>query len=188
MPSPPPHLEEDTQIEGGPDHHPTSTQTEEESGYHQSLLLLQDNNQARAQLEYELIQEAQKLAERYEHKWGKQARRHTRCWVQMIDQTDAILQEMLSQACPMEAVKLLTLCVSVAVPFCYISEVWTIATQQDKSHPTASEPDPDPHGPLVPGPSRGLTPPPGTSPLLVSSLPDVPLSGIPLVGHPFLVS
>ena len=51
----PPHLKEDIQIEGG-------------SGYHPALKLLQDVNQARAQLEYEPIQESQKLTEKYEHK------------------------------------------------------------------------------------------------------------------------
>ena len=62
------HLEEGTQTEGGSDHHPTNTHTEGGSGYHPSLKLLQDTNQARAQLEYELIQETQELVERYEHK------------------------------------------------------------------------------------------------------------------------
>ena len=37
---------------------------------------------------------------------------------------------------------------------------------------------------LVQGPSRGLTPPPGTSSLPVSFLPDIPLSGTPLVRCP----
>ena len=62
------HLEEGTQTEGGSDCHPTSTQREEGPGYHPSLKLLQDANQARAQLEYELVQETKDLAERYEHK------------------------------------------------------------------------------------------------------------------------
>ena len=55
MSAPPPHLEEGTQTEGG-------------SGYHPALKLLQDANEARAKLEYELIQETQELGERYEHK------------------------------------------------------------------------------------------------------------------------
>ena len=46
-PPTPPQLEEDTQVEGGSDCHPASTQR---SGYHPSLKLLQDNTQARAQL------------------------------------------------------------------------------------------------------------------------------------------
>ena len=56
-----------TQTEGGLGCHPTSTQTEG-LGYHPSLKLLWEANQARAQLECELIQETKKLAERCEHK------------------------------------------------------------------------------------------------------------------------
>ena len=47
------------------------------------------------------------------------------------------------------------------------------------------EPEPEPCGSPAPGPSRGLTPPPWTSPLLVSSMPDIPVSSTPLVGYPF---
>ena len=57
--TPPPHLEEGTQMEGGPGYHPASTQMEGGSGYHPALKLLQDTNQAKAQLEYELVQETQ---------------------------------------------------------------------------------------------------------------------------------
>ena len=77
----PPQLEEGTQTEEGFDSHPVSTQTERGLGchpasaqtggglqYHPSLKLLWEANQARAQLEYELIQETQELAERCKHK------------------------------------------------------------------------------------------------------------------------
>ena len=145
--APPPHLEEGTQTEGG-------------SGYHPALKLPQDTNQARAQLEYELIQETQKLTERYEYKPAKQVRRHTRQWAQMIDQTDATFQEVFSQVSLTEAVKLLPWCISVAVPFHNISGPVTIAALQDEGIPTisqpcptASEPEPEPHGSLAPGPS-----------------------------------
>ena len=47
-----PHLEEGTQMEGG-------------LGFHPALKLPQDVNQARAQLECELVQETQELAQRY---------------------------------------------------------------------------------------------------------------------------
>ena len=47
--------------------HPAGTQTEG-LGYHPSFKLLWKANQARVQLEYELIQETQELAERCEHK------------------------------------------------------------------------------------------------------------------------
>ena len=50
-----------------------------------------------------------------------------------------------------------------------------------KCCPTAFESEPEPQHSPVAGSSRGLTSPPGTSPLLVSSLPDIPLSGTPLV-------
>ena len=112
-------LEECTQTKGGLDSHPACTKTEsglgchpastqtEVLGYHPSLKLLQEANQARAQLEWELIQETQELAERCECKEAKQARRHARQRAHMIDQTDATLQEVLSQASSMEAIKLL---------------------------------------------------------------------------------
>ena len=45
------------------------------SGFHLSFKLLQDANQARAQLECELVQETQELALRYDNKWIRQARR-----------------------------------------------------------------------------------------------------------------
>ena len=93
MSVPPLHLEEDTQMEGGSGYHPACTQTEGGSGYHPALKLLQDTNQARAQLEYEPIQEIQELAERYKHKRAKQARRHTRWWAQVINQINVTFQE-----------------------------------------------------------------------------------------------
>ena len=189
MSAPPPHLEEGNQTEGGSDCHAASAQMEG-AGFHPALKLLQDNNQAIAQLEYELIQETQELAERYKHKQAKQARRHARWWAQMINQTDATFQEVFSQASLTEAVKLLSWCISTAVPFCYISIAVTTAAQQDEGIPTIHEPCPtasqsEPHGTLAPGPSGGLTPPPGTSPLPESSLPDIPLAGTPLVRCPF---
>ena len=84
----------------------------------------------------------------------------------------------------------------MVVPFHYISGAVTIAAQQDEGFPTISEPhptaselepesDPEPHGSLAPNPADGLIPPPGTSPLPVSFLPDIPLAGTLLVGCPF---
>ena len=52
-----------TQTEGGLGCHPAGTQTEG-LGYHPSLKLLWEANQARAQLECELAQETHKLAEK----------------------------------------------------------------------------------------------------------------------------
>ena len=83
LPAPASLLEKCTQTKGGSDSHPACTQTEGELGchpastqtevlgYHPSLKLLGEANQARAQLEYELIQETQELAERCEHKQAK---------------------------------------------------------------------------------------------------------------------
>ena len=108
----------------------------------------------------------------------------------MINQTDVTFQEVFSQAGLTEAIKLLLWCISAAKPFHYISRMMTIATQQDESIPTMSKPcptasAPELHTSPVPGASRGLTPPPGTSPLPVSFLSDIPLSGAPLAGCPF---
>ena len=80
LPTPTSLLEVCTQTEGGLDSHPACTQTEgwldchppgtqtEGLGYHPSSKLLWEVNQARAQLECELIQETQELAEKCEHK------------------------------------------------------------------------------------------------------------------------
>ena len=103
---------------------------------------------------------------------------------QMINQTDATLQEVLSLANSMEAIKLLPWCISVVVPFYYISEATTMATQWDEGISIVSGfcptvPEPEPCGSPVPGLSGVPTPPP------VSSLPDIPLAGNPLLGCPF---
>ena len=66
-----PCLEEGTQMVGG-------------LGFHPALKLLQDANQARVQLECELVQETQELDQRYDNKWIKQVRRHKRQWAWMI--------------------------------------------------------------------------------------------------------
>ena len=176
-----------TQTEGGLGCHSASTQTEG-LGYHPSLKLLQEANQARAQLEYELLQETQELAEKCKHKWSKQARRYTRRRVQMINQTDSTLQEMLSQAISTEAIKLLPWYVSVVVPLCYISEAASMATHQDKGISIGSEPcptasDPEPHSSPVLVPCAGLTLPLVMSPLPVFSIPDIPLDSTPFLGH-----
>ena len=67
------------------------------SDFHPALKLLQDANQARGQLECELVQETQELAQRYDHKQIKQARRHERQQAWIIKQTNATFQEVLSK-------------------------------------------------------------------------------------------
>ena len=75
-------------------------------------------------------------------------------------------------------------------PCLYISTVVATATRLVEGVPSMSElhpmePEPEPYCSPAPGPSRVLTSPPGTSPPLVSSTPDIPLLGTPLVGHSF---
>ena len=108
----------------------------------------------------------------------------------MIDQSDATLQEVLSQVSSMEAIKLLPWCVSMAVPLGYMSKAATIATHQDEGASIASEacpttPEPEPCGSPVPGPSGVLTPQQAMSLLPGFSMPDIPLDGTPLLGHSF---
>ena len=83
VPSPALHplQEEGTQLEGG-------------SGFHPTLKPLQDVNQARAQLECELAQETQGLAQRYDDRQIKLARRHERWQAEIVKQADATFQEV----------------------------------------------------------------------------------------------
>ena len=150
-------------------------------GFHPALKLLQDANQARAQLECELVQETQELAWKYNNKWIKQARKHKRQWAWMIEQTDASFQEVFSQVSSADSIKLLPWCISAAVPLSYRSGMVATATQQDEDISAASEP----HGSLAPCPSSSPVHPPGTPPLPVPPLLDIPLVGTPPVGHPF---
>ena len=175
------------QMEGGLACHPTGTQTEG-LGYHPSLKLLWEANQARTQLEWELIQETQELAEKCKHKWAKQARRHARRRAQMINQTNATLKEVMSQESSTEAIKLLPWCISVVVPLHFISKAATMAAYQDEGVSIASEAcpmatEPELHSSLVPGPSRVLTALPVMFPLPVFSIPDIPSGGTPLLGR-----
>ena len=61
--APHPHQEEGNLMEGG-------------LGFHPALKLLQDVNQARGHLECDLDQETQQVAQRYNDRWIKLARRH----------------------------------------------------------------------------------------------------------------
>ena len=78
----------------------------------------------------------------------------------------------------------------MVVPFCYVNEASTMATQQDEGTSIVSGPcptgtEPEPGGSPVPGPSGVLTPPLVPSPPPVFSLPDIPLEDTPLLGHSF---
>ena len=146
--SPHPHQVEGTQTGGG-------------SGFHPVLKLLQDINQARAQLECELVQETQELAKRYDDRQIKQARRHKRGWAQMVKQTDTTFQVVFFQASLANSIKLLPWCISSTVPLCYMSRALATTMQQDEYVPgitTASKPDGSP----APGPSSSPDCPPRT--------------------------
>ena len=69
-PAPPPHLEEGIQMEG-------------KSGYNPALQHLQEFNQARAQLESEQSEEAQKLDHKYNTQQIKMERRYEKEWARM---------------------------------------------------------------------------------------------------------
>ena len=161
------------------------TQTEGGLAFHPALKLLQDCNQARAQLECELVQETQELAQRYNNKWIKQARRHERWWAQMIEQTDATFQEAFSQASSADSIKLLPWCISMAVPLCYMSGTMATAMQQDEDISAASEPE----GSLTPGPSSSPVHPTQNSTTSSTSLTRYPLcrhcpTGVPICWVP----
>ena len=141
------------------------------------LKLLQDANQARDQLECELVQETQVLAWRYDNKWTKQAKRHEKA-VGMDDQAD---RYHLSRGIfPGEFSRFHQ--ITALVHFlCYIRRLMATTMQESEDVPAASEPE----GWPAPGPSGSPTHLPITPPLPVSPLPDIPFVGTPLMGHPF---
>ena len=160
------------------------TQMEEGLDFHPPLKHLQGINQARAQLECELAQEAQGLARQY-HEWQiKLARRHEIWQAQMAKEVDATFQEVFSQASLTDSIKLLPWCISSTFPLCYMSEALATTMQQDEDIPTSTT-VPEPEGSLAPGPSN--TPAHQTGPLLlpVPPLPDIPFVGTPSNGCPF---
>ena len=59
----------------------------------------------------------------------------------MIKQIDATFEEIFSQASSADSIKLLPLCISVAVPLYYMSKKMATAMQQDEVVPAASEPE-----------------------------------------------
>ena len=102
-------------------------------GYHPSLKLLWEANKARAQLECKFLQETQEMVEKCEHKWAKQARRHTRRRAQMIDQTQC---HSSKRCCPRWVQqRLLSFCPGVFLWWCpsaLLSEATSMATYQDE--------------------------------------------------------
>ena len=94
-----------------------------EEGFYPALQLLQGINQARVQLECELAHEVQGLARRYEDWHIRLARKHEKWQAQMAQEADATFQEVFSQTNLTDSVKLLSQCVSSAVPLHYMNEV-----------------------------------------------------------------
>ena len=86
------------------------------SGFHPAPKLLQDTKQARAQQECELVRETWELAQRYDNKQIKQARRHERQQAWMVEHIDATFQEVFSQVSLADSIKLLPWCISSTVP------------------------------------------------------------------------
>ena len=127
-------------------------------GFHAALKLLRDSNQARFQLECELVQETQELAQRYSNKQIKQARKHKRQQAWMNEQTDPTFQEVFSHVSLADSIKLLPCCISVAVPIHYMRRTMATAMQQDEDIPAASKPE----DPPPPGPSSSPVHPPKT--------------------------
>ena len=75
-----------------PLHIEEGVQTEEELGYTPALQQLQDFNQARAQLECELGEQAQKLAHKYDDRQIKLGRKHEQKHVRMAQEGKATFQ------------------------------------------------------------------------------------------------
>ena len=165
-------------------HQEEGTQMERGLGFYPALKLLQDVNQARGQLEWELVQETQELGQRYDDKWIKKDRRYTRWQAWMIKQTDATFQEVFSKVSTADSIKLLPWCTSSTVPLCYMSGALATTMQQDEDIPATSAAS-EPEGSPAPGPSSSPTHPPQTPSLPVPPLPDIPFVGTPLVGFPF---
>ena len=114
-------------------HQEHGTEMEEELGYHPALQQLQDFNQARVHLECELGQEAQKLAQRYNDHMIKLAKKHEMKWARMTQEGNATIQEVFSVMSLTDSIKLLPLCVSSTVPFCYVGEALATTMQQSKN-------------------------------------------------------
>ena len=104
-------------------------------GYNLALQWLQDYNQAKAQLECELGEQAQKLAHKYDDQWTKLAKKHEWKWVKMTQEGNTAFLEVFAMASPAESVKLLPWCISSAVPSQYINEALVTTTQLGENAP-----------------------------------------------------
>ena len=123
--APPPHLEEGIQME-------------ENLGYNPALQCLQDYNWARAQLENELSEEAQKLDCKYNTWQIKMERRHEWKWARMANKGDATFKEVFSMTSLADSVKLLPWCIVSSITICHMDDALVAAAQQGKTAPAAT--------------------------------------------------
>ena len=70
------------------------------------------------------------LAQRYDNHLIKLAKRHKKKQAKMDQEGNVIFQEVFSMVSLTDSIKLLLLCVSSTVPFCYMSEALATTTQQ----------------------------------------------------------
>ena len=115
-PVPPPHLEEANQMEG-------------KLGYNPALQCLQDFNQARAQLESEQSEKAQKLDCKYKARQIKMESRHEQEWARMAWERDYTFQEVFPMTSLANSVKLLPWHVSTSIPLCHMDDTLTVTEQ-----------------------------------------------------------
>ena len=164
-------------------------QTEEESvhkglGYNPALQRLQDYNQAQTQLECELSEQAQKLAQKYDDCQIKMAKKHEWKQAKMVQESHTAFQEVFAMASLMESIKLPPWCLSSVVPSQYIGEVLATTTLWGKNTPATTAAS-EPMKPTTLGPSSSPAHC-SESPLpIIPLLPDLPLIGTPPVGCPF---
>ena len=160
------------------------TQMEERSGFHTALKYLQNIDQSRAKLECDVAKETQRLAQRYDDRQIKLARKYGRWQAQMAEEADAAFHEVFFHVSSTDSIKLLPWCFSFTVPLHYMSDVLATAMQKEEDilvTISASKLE----GSQALEPSDSLAPWTETLPLPVPPLLDIPFVGTPQVGHPF---
>ena len=158
-------------------------QMEEELGYNPALQWLQDFNQARAQLECKLGEQAQKLAHKYDDPQIKVMRKHKQKWARMAQEGNATFQEVFPMTSLADSIKLIPWCISSTIPFSYMGNTLATTVWQGKNAPsTTAAHELEESTALRPTSSVAhLT---KTLPV-ISLLSDLPFVATPPVGHPF---
>ena len=120
---------------------------EDELGYNPALWQLQDFNQARAHLGFELSEGAQKLAPKYDDLRIKLARKLEQKQARMAQEGNTTFQEVFSMTSLADSVKLLLWCISSSVSillhgwhigdYCDIAEMPQLPQlhQSQRNHP-----------------------------------------------------